>query len=411
VRIILLLIGWVFPFALAFAAPAVAGPAAERLAAHLYDGTLAEGEHELETLAFDPTNAEAKAGLGVIRFVRAIERFAQVMYRHGLQPGGVSYGPFLRMPLPENPNPEPLSYDQLREAFRTVSAGLDAAGMTLAGVADREVKLPLATGRIRIDIDGDGTAGENEQLIALAFGDTAPAAFRAQNDAFVVAFDTADIYWLRGYCNLLAAVADAWLSVDFREAFDLTFHVIFPRAGLPNQDALTTGSNVEGFQADEIADAIALIHLVRWPVVDRPRFEGIRQRLLDVIALNRKTWAAVAAETDNDREWLPSAAQKTGVMGPGFEITQERIDAWLAALTEMEAVLQGRKLMPHWRFAKGFNLKRVFGELQTFDLVLLVTGQGVLPFLEDGPLADGAAFAQADRVFTGDLLTYAFWFN
>ncbi|MCC6920704.1 MAG: hypothetical protein IT548_16015 [Alphaproteobacteria bacterium] len=392
------------------ATPALAGPAAERTAAHLYDGTLEAGDGELSVLAMagDP---EAEAGLGVIRFARAIERFAQTMYRHGLQPGGASYGPFLRMPLPPNPNPEPLSYEQLRDAFAAVSADLDAAEQMLAEVGDREVKLPLATGRIRIDINGDGRADENEQLLALAFGDSAPAEFRQQNESFVVAFDTADVYWLRGYCNLLGAVADFWLSFDFREAFNQTFHVIFPKAGLPNQAALATGSNVEGFDADGIADTIALIHLARWPVTDRARFEGLRTRFLKVIELNRKTWAAVAAETDNDREWLPSVTQKTGVMGPGFEITQERVDAWLAALTEMEDVLEGRKLMPHWRFRKGFNLKRAFSELQTFDLVLWVTGQGVLPFLEDGPVADGAAFAQADRVFTGDLLTYAFWFN
>lgn len=408
-RPILRLIACLLPFALT--APAEAGQAADRLAAHLYDGTLTDGEAELGALAFDPTNAEAKAALGVIRFVRAIERFAQTMYKHGLQPGGVSYGPFLRMPLPVNPSPEPLSYEQLREAFRNVSADLDAAEETLAAVADREVKLPLATGRIRIDINGDGVAGENEQLIALAFGDTAPAEFKAQNDSFVVAFDTADIYWLRGYSKLLAGFADFWLSFDFRETFDLTFHVIFPKAGLPNQSVLETGSNVDGFEADTIADTIALIHLIHWQVVDRQRFEGLRQRLLDVIALNRKTWAAVAAETENDREWLPSPSQKTGVMGPGFEITQERVDAWLAALAEAEAALEGRKLMPHWRFQKGFNLKRAFSELQTFDIVLWITGQGVLPFLEDGPVADGDAFAQADRVFMGDLLTYAFWFN
>ncbi len=121
-------------------------------------------------------------------------------------------------------------------------------------------------------------------------------------------------------------------------------------------------------------------------------------------------WAAARAETDDDREWLPAPGQKSGVMA-GMEVTDERIDAWLAALTEAEAVLNGSKLAGHWRFQKGFSLPRVLAEMQSFDLVLWVTGHAALPFLADGPIADGEAFANADRVFSGDLLTYAFWFN
>lgn len=396
---------------LALAGTATAGPAADKTADHLYAGTLAAGEAELQSLsAASPDDVEAIAGLGAIQFTRAIERFAQDMYRHGLQPGGGSYGPLLRLPIPVNPAPEKLTYDELRAIFERLSTDLDLAEVTLSRVGERAVKLPLATGRIRIDVNGDGKADENEQLIALAFGDSAPTEFKAQNESFVVAFDTADIYWLRGYSNLLASVADFWLAFDFRETFDLTFHVIFPNAQLPNSASLTTGSRIEGMEADSIADFVALIHLIDWPVADRARLTGLAARGLAIIDLNRKTWASAMAETDDDREWLPAPGQKSGVMA-GMEVTKERIDAWLGALGEAEAVLNGTKLVGHWRFAKGFNLKRVLAEMDHFDLVLWVTGHAALPYLEDGTIADGAAFQQADRVFSGDLLTYAFWFN
>ncbi len=39
--------------------------------------------------------AAASAALGVARFTRGIERFAQAMYRHGLRPGGRSAAPLL----------------------------------------------------------------------------------------------------------------------------------------------------------------------------------------------------------------------------------------------------------------------------------------------------------------------------
>jgi hypothetical protein len=397
--------------ALLAAPAALAGPAADKTAEHLYAGTLKAGEIELQAMAIaSPDDAEAVAGLGMLQFAEAIERFAQGMYRHGLEPGGRSFGPLLRMPLPYNPSPEPLSYEELRAIFTTLSSDLDLAESTLSRVGAREVKLPLATGRIRIDVNGDGTADENEQLVALAFGDSAPAEFKAQNEAFVVAFDTADIYWLRGYANLLATVSDFWLAFDFRETFDLTFHLIFPRAGLPNGTALATPALLSGMRADEFADVIALIHLIDWPVADRARLKGLAARGLAVIDLNRKTWAAARAETDDDREWLPAPGQKSGVM-VGMEVTDERLDAWLAALTEAEAVLNGTKLAGHWRFAKGFNVPRVLDEMQSFDLVLWLTGHAALPFLEDGPIASSAAFDNAERVFAGDILTYAFWFN
>jgi hypothetical protein len=87
------------------------------------------------------------------------------------------------------------------------------------------------------------------------------------------------------------------------------------------------------------------------------------------------------------------------------------IDSWLAMLNEVEEVLDGRVLAPHPRFQRGINVKRVLTEPRPFDLVLWFTGHGVLPYLEDGRIADGRAWTEAQRVFRGQLLTYAFWFN
>jgi hypothetical protein len=162
--------------------------------------------------------------------------------------------------------------------------------------------------------------------------------------------------------------------------------------------------------ADEIADMIALIHLVDWPVVERARLTGLLARGLSIIDLNRKTWAAVRAESDDDREWLPSPRQKSGVM-TGLDVTDERIDAWLAMLTDTEAVLKGDRLAGHWRFQQGYRLPRVLAEIERFDLVLWITGQAALPWLEDGQVDIGKAFSGANAIFDGNLLAYAFWFN
>ena len=68
-------------------------------------------------------------------------------------------------------------------------------------------------------------------------------------------------------------------------------------------------------------------------------------------------------------------------------MTQEQIDGWMLLLDEFEALLKGEKLLPHWRFDKGINLRRIFLEPTTFDVVLLIQGSAAIPYLEDGELS------------------------
>ena len=101
-------------FLIVLAAPlaARAQNAANLTATHLYAGTLAQGESELTALLQrEPKNAEARFGLGSVKFVRAVERLGQSMYRHGLEPPRTMMVPMLRLPVPRNPNPAPLTYE------------------------------------------------------------------------------------------------------------------------------------------------------------------------------------------------------------------------------------------------------------------------------------------------------------
>ena len=53
-------------------------------------------------------------GLGTIRFVAAIEGLSQGLYRYGLQPPQSMMMPIVRLPVPPNPNPEPITYADFR---------------------------------------------------------------------------------------------------------------------------------------------------------------------------------------------------------------------------------------------------------------------------------------------------------
>ena len=88
---------------------------------------------------------------------------------------------------------------------------------------------------------------------------------------------------------------------------------------------------------------------------------------------------------------------------PSCQVNAERIAAWYQVLDEADAILDGEKLIPHWRFEQGINLRRVFEEPQPFDLVLWITGPAALPYLEDGPVTTPEEWDPHDGGLRGKL--------
>ena len=384
-----------------------------RVEAFLSAGTLKQGDDELsQRLLDEPSDQQARFGLGVLRFIRAVERLAQAEYRHGVRNRAANMNvPFLRIPLPVNPEPEKLSYAQARRVLQTFLDDLAQAEKTLSEVRG-EVKLPLHFGRLRLDLDGNGQATEDEALwnIFVRLNPAARGIEREQVEQFQITFDTADVAWLRGYCHLLSALGEIVLAHDMQDLFERTAHLFFPRPETP-YDFLLTGPKVIDFFNNDLSDIIALIHLIHWRVAEPERMRAAHGHLLQVLELSRVTWRALAAETDDDREWIPSTKQ-TGVI-PGISINAEMAEGWQAFLNEAEAILQGKKLLPFWRSpdGRGINLRRVFHEPQTLDLVLWIQGSGAAPFLEVGPRTEIESWRELNDAFGGQFVGFALWFN
>jgi len=290
---------------------------------------------------------------------------------------------------------------------------LAKAESVLQSIGDGDVTLVLDLARIRLDLRGDGRPGEDETLAAIVShlsGATPPE----RPASLEVKFDAGDAPWFAGYSHALMALCDFLLAHDFEGSFDAASHLFFPRSMAPAAPALARPAPRDGIasglpDSTALADMIALIHTVDWPVVEPERMRGARAHLKAMIGLSRKSWALILAETGDDREWIPNPRQTHVAIGA--RVRQDQIDAWMAALDEAEAILDGRLLVPHWRFTRGIDLKAFFESPRTFDLVMFLTGSGAVPYLTDGPVSSHERWTKITRAFEDNFFGYALWFN
>lgn len=407
---------------LALMAPAEAQEAtADLLRSHLYAGELAEGRAAMEARAAE--DAEAAFGLGVFAVFEAIEETAQALYRHGFNPErGIAVGPFFGMPRAEagGPAPEELTYDLLRGYLEAFVVGLDTAQPLLMAASQGEFAVEIDVMQIRADIDGDGVAGAHESIgaflaLAAQMGERLDMGSGLAPDlampVHVFAFDRGDALWLAGYTQVLAATVDFLLAHDFETFFDAGLHRIFPGAGLPMDSQPSTGMIFMERDSDALlADAIAMVHTISWPVIDRDKLAGARDRALAMMDLSRQSWAAILTETDDHLEFIPAPHQTSPF--ETLEVSKETVEAWLETLDVSQRILEGDLLLPHWRYPHlGFDLGAWFAEAERTDLVLLFTGLDALSFLKQGEIASAESFAAANAVFGRSIWNYALWFN
>jgi hypothetical protein len=370
----------------------------------------------------DAGSTDACFGIGIIDLIIAAEGLSQALYRHGATtPDMAAASMFLGMPdgMGEgmgNPDPEPLDYEGLRAILDDFVAGLDQAqqAFVLAGEAGDYV-ITIDPLRVRLDLNGDGGVDERETLAALLADVMELPEGRTKGDKTssvdtTIGFDRADAFWFAGYTQVVATPVDLLLAHDFSEIFAAAGHRIFPQAGLPMQEFSRGGTLVMDPETDTLlADMIAVIHTASFPVVEAERLKGVLARMQAVTALSRQNWEAILLETDDNRELVPSPSQTSLV--PDLEVTEEVVAAWMDTLDRVDEILSGELLLPHWRFSQGFDLKAYFETAEETDLVMLLTGQGALPFLRDGPIADAESFAAGNAVFGDRWPNFAIWFN
>lgn len=412
----LLVFSLAFGLSLAANAAAADAPLAEK---YLMDGQLAEGAKALEArLKQAPQDDQARFGLGVVQFLQTFEHLGSSLYKYGLR----TEKAFLRPPaqvrefFPQNNNPETVTYTAVRQMLQTFVDDLAKVEATLKEVNDRQVKLPLHVGLVKIDPFGQGKP-INAAFVFERVDGLAANSLKATE--LVIAFDRGDVNWLRGYCRFLSAFGEFWLAIDGQHAFDCTAHLLFAKVETPHafllEDRRALDENLWQNTAG-ISDMISFFHqILRLSIKEPARTKTALAHLEAGIVQARELWKFILAETDDDREWIPNPRQ-TGVVG--VKVSQEMVDTWLETLDEADALLKGKSLIPFWRGNdkdRGVNLRRVFTESQTVDLIEWVQGTAATPYLEKGTLTKFVDPRMGARLNVfgspSNFFGFGFWFN
>jgi hypothetical protein len=433
------------------AVPSYAATPGELLRTELEAGRAAGAINALKPLA--TSSDEARLALGFAQFAGSIETLMQGLHRYGFQTPQNAFVPIMRLPIPANPNPKPADYAAVRAIYLTFLDDLAAARQTLAQVKSTNSKVVLDLANIRLSVpaaaERQGVTERHDKLKAnyrkaienrherrgpvdqaavdreleqtwpdflerarmntdVSLASIIKSVSPGASGKWEVAFDQSDALWLQGYTHLLSALTEFILAHDWSSTFDATGHLFFTGAKPPAGEAVQSEPMLA--QASGIVDQIAFLHLVHWPAGDKARMIKVRGHLKSAVQLSRETWKAVLAETDDDREWLPSPKQVNRAV-PGMPITEEMVKTWHHVLDEVDAVLDGRKLLAHWRHKQGVDMRMFFEQPQPFDLVLWVTGHGAKPFLKDGPTVSREDWGRWTSGFGNNFLGYAFFIN
>lgn len=401
--------------------PLAAAPTQDWSAMIGKDG-LARTEAALAALP-DPS-ADDLFALGMTRFLGGVEQGLQARWRMGQSEEG--FLPVFRLPVTPNPHPAPFDPALIETVFKTLDTRMDDAREALLRIpAGGDVALPLHPDDLWFDINGSGTRDEGEAIVTVGASFLAQPRWNPDTGEFAtpetpkfanIRFDTADVAWLTAYTHLLSGTA------DMVRAFQPT--PVIERVMKGRMAMLEKGiaGPLDGVMPETVSYpneidliAISLLSLRQQPLPEHTR--AARDHFLAMVAENRRFWTEVAAEADNDGEWIPNKHQ-TSALGPAFP---EGTDlTWLAVLDDAEKLLKGELLAPYFDFMTGssandanigFDLAAWLQDPAPVDLVEWLHGMGITPWLKSGPVVTSANMRAFEELVSGNGVLFAIWFN
>ncbi|MEO0914154.1 MAG: hypothetical protein AAFY59_14390 [Pseudomonadota bacterium] len=318
--------------------------------------------------------------LGGVRFLGGVERAMQTRWQYGITTENSTL-PLLRVPIAPNPAPEPFEPHMISGIFEAALADMGDAATPLAEIGDAPIQATLNLNDIWLDLNGNGIREPEWEDIAGFL----PAPATPETGPRLVTFDSADVAWLQAYTHLLSGFSSAVLAYDPTDAIT--------RIGDARAEMNSFGTIREIWMRNEsdLIDYIATVIAALDQEPDAALLKSGHTHMLEMVAQNRIFWQRVAAETDNTNEWIPSDTQTSALGMPFPEGTGE---TWMAFLTDMEAILKGDLLIPHFLMGEtgGINLAKMIEEPAAIDVLAWLHGIDALPYYERGPSADNGAW-------------------
>jgi hypothetical protein len=366
---------------------------------------LRAAEAQLAAIA-EPSPSDRFA-LGGVRFLAAVETALQTRWKVGLTEGLTTLVdlPVLRLPIPENPTPARFEGAVIAEMFAAVQGDLDSAAAQLDMISDADaVGVTINTTDIWFDIDRNGTRTAGEGL-----AEVLGTALQAPLADATIRFDTADAAWLSAYAHLLGGLSDLIVAFDPGPAIDdvLAARAAFDALNAQVNQPFGTGIDMMGGDYIDLA-AMIVDALERQP--DPDLTQSALNHWLAMVDRNRVFWVRVAAETDNDAEWIPNKGQVSALGLPFPADTGQR---WLNVLAEAEAVLTGNALIPHWRLADGagVDLYALMTNPPEIDVLGMAHGMDLLPYIRTGRVISWDSWRQFADLTEGNAGMYAVILN
>jgi len=324
---------------------------AARLDRYLRDGSIADG---IAAFSGSSDNSETFS-LALLQTLDGLQKFSAGFSNTGINPDITRSGiPFLRaISPPSSISTDAITPEAAAALFTEFKHALLRANTTLASMDGEDFGVTVNLSRVRLDLDGNGVVATNEFLVnslRRPFGFSPPSP--GEQD-LVIRFDSADAAWLKGYTHFLSGVLSVITAYDWMPVWNQCAHVVF-RNPLPRPPiAQASRPLATGTDLTSALDMIAAIHEMRLEPLRKDALETARNEFLSMVACSRLCWQRVLAESDNANEWLPSPTQT----GPaGAKVTAEQIEGWHRVLDELELVLKGERLMPHWRLKPGTGI-------------------------------------------------------
>ena len=109
-----------------------------------------------------------------------------------------------------------------------------------------------------------------------------------------------------------------------------------------------------------------------------------------MVAHNRISWARVAKEADDNLEWIPNARQTSAL---GLDLPPNTGAIWLTVLADLEALVKGQLLLPHWRLGDraSVNLGLYLQDPGPLDAARVFQGSTIMPYAQKGTVFSATA--------------------